>query len=323
MVGRVEGVAIIETKGLLVAVLGPTASGKSTLALAAAEILDGEIVNCDSMQMYRQLEIGTAKPTSAQRKRIPHHLYDLIDLDEYFGAGRYMEEARKVCKEIAAREKVVFVVGGTGLYLRALLDGIFEGPGRSEELRERLERIGQRRGFTYLHHWLEKKDPEVAHRLHRKDQIRIIRALEICLLTGLPASQLQDKKEAFQDLSILKIGLNLARDTLYGRIDRRVDKMMNSGLVEEVKQLLDRGYNPDCKGFEALGYRQTVDNLRGALDRDEAIAKIQIATRRYAKRQMTWFRQEKNVLWITGPGEAPDALDQLINIVQKHRDVGI
>ena len=152
MVGRVEGVAIIETKGLLVAVLGPTASGKSTLALAAAEILDGEIVNCDSMQMYRQLEIGTAKPTSAQRKRIPHHLYDLIDLDEYFGAGRYMEEARKVCKEIAAREKVVFVVGGTGLYLRALLDGIFEGPGRSEELRERLERIGQRRGFTYLHH---------------------------------------------------------------------------------------------------------------------------------------------------------------------------
>lgn len=305
------------------ALLGPTASGKSHLALAAAKALEGEIVNCDSMQMYRQLEIGTAKPTPVQRKQVPHHLYDLVEPDEYFGAGRYMTEARSVCREIASRGKISFVVGGTGLYLRALLEGVFDGPGRSEGLRERLKRVGQRRGFDYLHGWLEKKDPEAARRIQPQDQVRIIRTLEIYLLTGKPISELQALREPLQNLSILKIGLKLTRDILYGRINRRVSEMFRSGLVEEVQQLLDKGYGPDCKGFQALGYRHATETVQGGLSKEEAIARVQMETRRYAKRQMTWFRREKEVHWITLPGEDPAALDQLIHLVQEHRNAEI
>ena len=275
------------------------------------------------MQMYRQLQIGTAKPTSAQREQVPHHLYDLVDPDEYFGAGRYMKEARNVCRDIVSRGKISFVVGGTGLYLRALLEGVFEGPGRSEGLRGRLKRVGQRRGFEYLYRWLEKKDPEAARRIQPRDQIRIIRTLEIYLLTGKPISELQARREPLQNLSILKIGLNLPRDILYDRINRRVSEMFRSGLVQEVQQLLDRGYGPDCKGFEALGYRHVMDTVQGGLSREEAIARMQMDTRRYAKRQITWFRREKEVHWITVPGEDPAALEQLINLVHEHHDAGI
>lgn len=323
MQGREGKTPTTQTRGLLVALLGPTASGKSHLALAAARVLDGEIVNCDSMQMCRQLQIGTAKPTLAQREQVPHHLYDLVDLDEYFGAGRYMKEARKVCREIAGRGKISFVVGGTGLYLRALLEGIFEGPGRSERLRKRLEKVGQRRGFEYLHRWLEKKDPKTARRIQPQDHVRIIRTMEVHLLTGKPISELQVSRKPLQNLFILKIGLNLPRAVLYDRINRRVDEMFRAGLVEEVQQLLDQGYGPDCKGFEALGYRHAMGALQGALSREEAIARMQMDTRRYAKRQMTWFRREKEVHWITVPGEDPAALDQLIELVHEPRDAGI
>jgi tRNA dimethylallyltransferase len=311
------------TKGLLVALLGPTASGKSHLALAAARELDGEIVNCDSMQMYRQLHIGTAKPTLAQRNQVPHHLYDLVDLDEYFGAGRYMTEARSVCREIAGRGKISFVVGGTGLYLRALLEGLFEGPGRSERLRKRLEKVGQRRGFKYLHGWLEEKDPETARRIKPQDHVRIIRSVEVCLLAGKPVSELQASRNPLQNLFILKIGLNLPRAILYDRINRRVEEMFGAGLMEEVQRLLDQGYGPDCKGFEALGYRHAMKTLQGRLSREEATARMQMDTRRYAKRQMTWFRREKEVRWISAPGEDPSALDQLIKLVHEPRDAGI
>ena len=305
------------------ALVGPTASGKSHLALAAAKALDGEIVNCDSMQMYRHLQIGTAKPTPSQREQVPHHLYDLVDPDEYFSAGRYMKESRRICREIAARGKLSFVVGGTGLYLQALLEGVFEGPGRSESVRERLHRVGQRRGFQYLYRWLEKTDPEAAQRIQPQDRIRIIRTLEICLLTGRPISELRASREPLRNLPILKIGLNLPRTLLYDRINRRVGEMFRSGLVEEVQQLLDRGYDPDCKGFEALGYRHVLAALQGGLGREEAIARMQMDTRRYAKRQMTWFRREKEVHWITLPGEDPVALDQLIDLVHDHRNAGI
>ncbi len=305
------------------ALVGPTASGKSHLALAAAKQLDGEIVNCDSMQMYRHLQIGTAKPTPAQREQVPHHLYDLVDPDEYFGAGRYMKEARRICREIAARGKLSFVVGGTGLYLQALLEGVFEGPGRSESLRERLQRVGRRRGFQYLHRWLGKTDLEAAQRIPPQDHIRIVRTLEIYLLTGRPISELQAGREPLRNLPILKIGLNLPRTMLYDRINRRVEEMFRFGLVEEVQQLLDRGYDPDCKGFEALGYRYVLDVLQGGLGREEAMARMQMDTRRYAKRQMTWFRREKDVHWITLPGENPAALDQVMELVHEHRNAGI
>jgi len=306
-----------------VALLGPTASGKSHLALAAAKALDGEVVNCDSMQMFRHLQIGTAKPTRAQRSEVPHHLYDLIDPDDYYSAGLYMQDARRICREIAGRGKISFVVGGTGLYLRALLEGVFDGPGRSEKLRERLNKVGHRKGLEFLHRWLEKRDPEAAGRIQSQDQIRIIRTLEVYLLTGKPISELQVRRERLENLSILKIGLNLPREKLYDRIDRRVVEMFRSGLVEEVRQLLDRGYGPGCKGFDALGYRHVMDILQGGLSREEAIARMQMDTRRYAKRQMTWFRREKEVHWIDLPGEDPAVLEQLITLMQRPCDAGI
>ncbi|MDA2934600.1 tRNA (adenosine(37)-N6)-dimethylallyltransferase MiaA, partial [Acidobacteria bacterium AH-259-D05] len=287
--------------------------------MRAAQVLGGEIVNCDSMQMYHQLQIGTAKPTEEQRQQVPHHLYDLVDPDHYFSAGRYMFEARGVCREIAHRGKISFVVGGTGLYLRALLEGIFEGPGRSEEIRERLKKIGHRKGFEYLYGLLKRKDPQAAQRIQPQDQIRIIRTLEIYFLTGKPISRLQEHREPLQNLSILKIGLNLPRSILYDRINRRVSEMFHSGLLEEVKELLEKGYRPDCKGFEALGYGHAVAALQGQLSREEAVIRTQIDTRHYAKRQMTWFRREKEVHWIAGPGEDPSALNQLLQLVEKYR----
>jgi tRNA dimethylallyltransferase len=311
----------VQRQGLLVAIIGPTSSGKSRLAFRAAQALDGEIINCGSMQMYRLLEIGTAKPTPQQRAEIPHHLYDLLDPEEYFGAGRYMVEARKVCQQISKSQKISFVVGGTGLYLKALLEGVFEGPGRSQDIRERLNRIGTRKGFDYLYRLLERKDPTAAERIEPADEVRIVRGLEIYLLTGQPISQLQQQRDPLENLSILKIGLRLPRPILYDRINRRVSRMFHSGLLEEVQQLLAKGYRPDCKGFEALGYRHAVAVLDGDLSQEEAIEKTQIETRRYAKRQMTWFRQEKEVHWIEGPGEEASPLEALLKLVEEYHGI--
>ncbi len=310
-----------EEGGLLVAIIGPTSSGKSRLAFTAAQALDGEIVNCDSMQMYRLLEIGTAKPTPQQRAEIPHHLYDLLDPEEYFGAGRYMVEARKVCQEIAKGGKIPFVVGGTGLYLKALIEGVFGGPGRSQEIRERLHRIGETKGLDHLYRLLERKDPAAADRIEPADQVRIVRSLEVYLLTGRPISQLQQQRDPLKNFVILKIGLILPRPILYGRINRRVGEMFHSGLIEEVQQLLAKGYRPDCKGFQALGYRHAVAVLDGKLSQEEAIEKTRIETRRYAKRQMTWFRREKKVHWIQGPGEDASPLESLLKLVEEHHGI--
>jgi tRNA dimethylallyltransferase len=311
----------VQQAKLLVAIIGPTSSGKSRLAFAAAQVLDGEIVNCDSMQMYRMLEIGTAKPTPQQRAEIPHHLYDLLDPQEYFGAGRYMVEARKVCREISDRGKTPFVVGGTGLYLKALLAGVFEGPGRSQEIRERLQRIGEQKGLDYLYRLLARKDPAAAERIEPADEVRIVRSLEIYMLTGQPISQLQPQRDPLKSLSVLKVGLRLPRPILYDRINRRVSRMFQSGLLDEVRQLLAEGYRPDCKGFEALGYRHAVAVLDGDLSQEEAIEKTQTETRRYAKRQMTWFRQEKEVHWIEGPGEEASPLESLLKLVEEHHGI--
>jgi len=306
---------------LLVAILGPTSSGKSRLAFTAAQALNGEIVNCDSKQMYRLLEIGTAKPTLKQRGEIPHHLYDLLDPDQYFSAGRYMVEARKICQKIREGGKIPFVVGGTGLYLRALLEGVFEGPGRSQEIRERLNRIGDGKGLDYLYRLLERRDPAAAARIQPGDKVRILRGLEIYLLTGRPISQLQEQRDPLKHLFILKIGLRLPRPILYDRINGRVGEMFRSGLIEEVQQLLAKGYRPDCKGFQALGYRHAVAVLEGGLSQEEAIEKTRIETRRYAKRQMTWFRREKEVHWIEGPGEDGPVLESLLKLVEKHHGI--
>ena len=301
----------------LIAVVGPTASGKSALALGVARILKGEIVNCDSMQMYRHMEVGTAKPSAAERRLVEHHLYDIIDPDEYYSAGRYMAEARNLCLEIACRGKIPLVVGGTGLYLRALLDGLFEGPGRSEEVRERLHRIGSHKGDRYLYELLRKKDPRTAERLQPGDGLRVIRALEVYFLTGDRMSDLQQRREPFTQLAILKVGVNLSRAILYDRIERRVDQMFQSGLLDEVVRLIKQGYGEGCKGFEALGYRHAAAVLAGQSTVDQAVELTKRDTRRYAKRQLTWFRKEPDMHWVQAPGETPEALEQVLRIVDQ------
>ena len=304
-------------KPRLIAILGPTASGKSSLALQAAPILGGEIVNCDALQLHRLLEIGTAKPSREQREQIPHHLYDILEPDQYFNAGNYMVRARKVCRDIASRGRVPIVVGGTGLYFKALLEGIFLGPGRSDVMRDRLREVARKKGAEYLYGLLKRKDPEAGKRIESGDLIRIIRALEIYFTTGKRITDLQPQRVPLEGFSILRIGLNLPRSILYDRINRRVAEMFDAGLIEETQELLTNGYSSDCKGFEALGYRQAVAVLRGESNRKIAIELTQRDTRRYAKRQMTWFKREPGVCWISDPGEHQLALEKLLQLVQR------
>jgi tRNA dimethylallyltransferase len=300
----------------LLTIVGPTSSGKSSLAVFLALEQGGEIINCDSMQMYRRMEIGTAKPTPAQKSAVPHHLYDTVDPDEYYDAGRYMIEAREVCEAIAVKGRLPIVVGGTGLYFRALLEGLFAGPGRSEDVRMRLRRIGERKGLDYLYRLLKLRDPVAAARIQPGDAVRVVRALEIYFTTGRPISELQPERAPLEGFSVVKLGLIVPREQLYDRINRRVAGMFEAGLVEEVKKLLEEGYPPDSKGFEALGYRHVISFLHGALTLQQAVELTSRDTRRYAKRQMTWFRKEKGIHWIGLPGEAPEALHEALRVLR-------
>jgi tRNA dimethylallyltransferase len=307
----------------LVAVLGPTASGKSGLALKLAQRLGGEIVNCDSMQMIRQLTIGTAKPSRAEMALVPHHLYDVIDLNEFYSAGAYMDDARRICSEVANREKIPFVVGGTGLYLRALLKGIFPGPVKKPGLRSRLKEISRRRGTEFLHRMLLRRDPASAARIQATDEVRIVRALEVNLVTGDSILKLQKKHVPIKGYSVVKIGLNVAREELYDRINRRVEWMFDAGLLQETERLLLSGFPPDSKGFEALGYRHAMAVVQGELSLEESIELTQRETRRYAKRQMTWFRKEEDVHWIPFPGESPEAEIEALQVLEKENRDGV
>ena len=300
---------------LLIAIAGPTASGKSALAVQAALRVDGEIINCDSLQLYRELRIGTGKPSARETGSVPHHLYDFLNPDEIYSAGRYMVEARRTCRQVRERGKVPFVVGGTGLYLRALLAGVFEGPSRCEAVRDRLEKIVQRRGQERMHRLLARKDPATARKIGVGDRRRLIRALEVYFLTGTPISRLQEQRKPLAGYRILKIGLNLPRSLLYQRIDSRARKMFRCGLLDEVDRLLRTGYDESCKAFEALGYRYAVQTLRGELKLEDAIELTIRDTRRYAKRQMTWFRREDGMRWIQSPGESETALTQLLELI--------
>jgi len=306
----------LQRKSCLIGILGPTATGKSRLALRAASILNGEIVNCDSLQLHRLLNIGTAKPSVEERQQIPHHLYDVLDPDQYFSARMYMVRAREICKEIASRGKIPIVVGGTGLYFKVFLEGIFEGPGRSESIRNRLHEVARKKGKKYLYNLLRKKDIEIAERIKEGDLVRIIRALEIYFTTGKRISDLQAKKVPLEGFNILRIGIKLPRSILYDRINRRVAKMFDMGLVEETRNILEIGYSSNCKGFEALGYRQAMAVLKGELALDVAVELTQRDTRRYAKRQMTWFRGQPKIDWIVGPGDDQLALDGLLQLVR-------
>jgi tRNA dimethylallyltransferase len=288
---------------LLVAILGPTASGKTALSLALACALHGDIVNCDSVAMYREFEIGTAKPTADERAQASHHLIDIVEPTGYITAGEYARQARAVLDEIKSRGHVPIVVGGTGLYLRALLDGLFPGPQRSEELRERLRARAEKKGLAHLHKILLRLDAAAAAAIHPNDTPKLIRAIEVCLGTRRQMTEMwSEGRDVLTGFRIRKIGLNPEREALYARINARARRMFETGLVEETQSLLAK-YGAAARPLAALGYKQAVQLLRGELSREEAISAAQQAHRNYAKRQLTWFRREAEVVWLGGFGD--------------------
>jgi tRNA dimethylallyltransferase len=300
---------------LLVVILGPTASGKTALSLALAQKFDGEIVNCDSGAMVREFDIGTAKPTADERARAPHHLFDCIDPTEYMTAGEYARQARRVLEEISGRGHLPIVVGGTGLYLRALLEGLFPGPQRSEELRERLRKSAARRGPNHLHRVLRCLDRAAAERVHANDLPKLIRAIEVCLASRQKMSELwQQGRDSLRGFRMLRVGLDPDRAALYDRINQRGRAMFETGLVEETKNLLEK-YGSTARPLASLGYRQAVQLLRGELTRELAVSAAQQAHRNYAKRQMTWFRREPEVAWLKGFGDDPQIQRQAMQRV--------
>lgn len=290
---------------LLVIILGPTGSGKTALSLKLAQEFRGEIINCDSLAMYREFDIGTAKPSLAERAQAPHHLFDFVDPLQEMTAGEYARQARQVLAEIRSRQRLPIVVGGTGLYLRALLQGLFAGPQRSEELRERLRSRVEQRGSGYLHKLLRRLDRASAEKVHPNDAPKLIRAIEVCLASREKMSEMwQRGRDPLKGFRILRLGLDPDRGALYERINLRARQMFESGLIEETKGLMEN-YPASPRPLMSLGYKQAAQLLRGELPPDQALQAAQQAHRNYAKRQMTWFRREPDVTWLKGFGEEP------------------
>ena len=285
---------------LAVLLLGPTGSGKTALSLALGERFGGEIVSCDSVAVYRGMELGTAKPTAEERVRVPHHLIDVVEPDRPFTAGEYSRAARAALKEIAERGRLPIVTGGTGLYLRALTEGLFAGPERQQDLRARLEQSRQRHVEGWLHRLLARLDPASARRIHANDTAKLIRAIEVCLAARRPLSEVLGR-DPLTGFRLLRMGLNPPRAALYERLNRRAAAMFAAGLVEETRDLLAR-YGP-VKALDSLGYRQALRVLQGFWSSEEAIAVAQQGHRNYAKRQLTWFRREPEVHWLEGFGD--------------------
>ena len=301
---------------LLIALLGPTGSGKTALSLILAEQFRGEIVNCDSVAVYREFTIGTAKLTREEQSRAPHHLLDIVDPASYTTAGEYARLARAVIGEIHGRGNLPIVVGGTGLYLRALLEGLFPGSERSEELRERLRSRAQEKSPQYLHRMLLRLDPAAAEKIHPNDVPKIIRAIEVSLAARRPMSeQWKQGRDALQGFRILRIGLDPERIGLYARINARVRLMFDAGLVAETESLLKK-YGPSARPLSSIGYKQVVQMLNGELTLEAAITAVQQAHRNYSKRQMTWFRREPNVDWLQGFGDDTDIQKRAVELLR-------
>ncbi|MGB8718518.1 MAG: tRNA (adenosine(37)-N6)-dimethylallyltransferase MiaA [Desulfobacterales bacterium] len=295
----------------IVVICGPTGVGKTRAAIAAAERFNGEIIGADSVQVYRRLDIGTAKPTRAEREAMPHHLVDFLEPDAPFDARRFTQMASALIRRLSAAGKVPFVVGGSGLYIKALLHGLFEPPAASRTLRRRLQQEAVERGGQALHRRLAACDPESAARIHPNDSVRIVRALEIYEATGRPISDFQARHRfAESPFRAFTIGLHLERSLLYERINRRVEAMLAEGLPTEVAGLLKMGFDPGLKPLQSLGYRHMIAHLNGSLSMAEALRTLQRDTRRYAKRQMTWFAADPTITWTT-PAELPRLYPQI------------
>ncbi|MGH9678372.1 MAG: tRNA (adenosine(37)-N6)-dimethylallyltransferase MiaA, partial [Candidatus Acidiferrales bacterium] len=290
----------------LIAILGPTASGKTVLGVKLARRFGGEVLACDSTQVYRGFDIGTAKPTIEEREGVPHHMLDLVEPDFPFTAGEYRSRAVAILDSMRKRSRLPVLTVGTGLYLRALLEGLADAPARSEELRARLESSANRHTLHYLHRLLRRLDPEAAVRSGSRDSPKMIRAIEVCLLTGRPQSELhQAGRTPLEGYHPIKIGLQPQRAALYDRIERRVHTMIDRGWLEEVAGLIRRGVGPDTKPFDFIGYGELRAHLEGTITLAAATKAISQATRRYAKRQITWFRKENQVHWLPGFGDDP------------------
>jgi tRNA dimethylallyltransferase len=340
----------------LIVILGPTASGKSALAIELAKRLNGEILVCDSTQVYRHFDIGTAKVPKRDQQKIAHHLVDLVEPDEVFTAGDYRRHALLALDDLRRRGKLPVLTAGTGLYLRALLEGLADAPTRSEELRDRLRRIAKKRGATHLHKILARLDPESAARIAPRDTQKIIRAIEMRILAGKPvaeifgASRADSRREARGEVSgqareevredvrgevrvnalegyaIAKIGLSPPRPALYARIDARVEAMLAAGWLDEVRALVSaevregvrenpRGIPADAKPFQFIGYSDLRAHLEGRISLADAVAKIQQSTRRFAKRQLTWFRRERDVNWLGAFGDNPETPAAALDLI--------
>jgi tRNA dimethylallyltransferase len=296
-------------KPKIVVIVGPTASGKSTAAVELAQHFGAEIINADSMQVYRYMDIGTAKPSSEQRRLVPHHLIDILYPDEEFSAALFREEARQAISDVGARDKKAMVVGGTGLYIKALTSGLIRGGEIDPAIRARLQAEAQAKGREHMYRRLEEVDPTTAAHLHPHDTYRIIRALEVYERTGRLISALR-QRHLFQEepFQALKIGLQTKREDLYRRIDARVDAMIRQGLKEEVQRLIEMGYAPTIKAMQSLGYKQMTAHLQEEYDLAEAIRLIKRNTKRYAKRQITWFKADPEIRWVGHPRDREEIL---------------
>jgi len=301
----------------LLVIVGPTASGKSTLSVWLAERLGGEVIACDSTQLYRGFDIGTAKPSQEERRGVPHRLLDVLDGHKESTAGDYRELAVQVLDDLRARKKLPILTVGTGLYLRALLEGLADVPQRSEELRSRLWARVEEHPAGYLHRVLQRLDPESAMKIAPADEQKLIRAIEVCLLTKKPLSEVHHSgRVPLVGWRAVKIGLMPAREALYARVQARTGTMLSLGWLEEVRGLIEKGVPENAKAFDFIGYRELRKVLRGEISLEDARAAIHQATRRYAKRQITWFRREKGVHWLSGFGDDPDIQKQALDSVR-------
>ena len=299
----------------LIVIVGPTASGKTALSLFLAQQFGGEILSCDSVAVYREFEIGTAKPSSAERALIRHHLIDVANPNEAFTAGEYARLARQALSDVSSRGKLPIIVGGTGLYLRALIEGLFEGPQRSEELREKLRQRAAERGPGYLHRLLLRMDSTAAKKIHSNDDPKLIRAIEVRLATGQAMTELwKQGRDPLTGFRILQLGLDPDRDALYDRINQRAATMFDRGLVAETEALRQR-HGSELSGLRSLGYKQVVQFLSGEVTLPEAIQAAQQGHRNYAKRQLTWFRRDADIQWLHHFGDSPEAKQRAHSLV--------
>jgi tRNA dimethylallyltransferase len=308
---------MVEDSPKLIIISGPTCSGKSVLAVELAQFLGGEIINADSMQVYRGMDIGTAKIPLSERKGIPHHLIDIVNPDQEFNAALFRLHALPIIKDLHLKKIPIIVAGGTGLYVKGLLGGLFECPPSKPELRQNLWEECEKRGPSFLYQRLSRLDRKAADSIHPIDKVRIIRALEVIHLTGCPFSELT-RKHGFSDRRFLTLdlSLNVDRHILYSRIDRRAMSMIDSGLISEVKGLLKTGYSPELKPMQAIGYRHIVGYLKGRWNLDEVTRLIQRDTRRYAKRQLTWLRADPDIIRMN-LDDKPAIINKVMGFMQR------